>query len=156
MERGRFAHAVHLYRELLGKCDSPEARASYDYRICRCLFEDGQYAQAAQAADDFIGKYANVKPAFIAQMLLLKGRSSAQLGRFDEAAKALETLSAGSPVTAETDEAVFLLGYLRMRAGNYQESARILDSLVSRRPDSSWAGRARLCLSQIPRDAAGS
>ena len=156
MERGRFARAVHLYRELLGKCDSPEARASYDYRICRCLFDDGQYAQAAQAADDFIGKYANVKPALIAQVLLLKGRSYAQLGRLDEAARALETLSARSPVTAETDEAVFLLGYLRMREGNYRESARILDSLVSRRPDSSWAGRARLCLSQIPRDAAGS
>ncbi len=154
MERGRFANAIRLYRELLGRCESPEAGASYDYRICRCLFDDGQYAQTADATDAFIKQYPSAKPAVVAQLLLLKGRSCAQLGRADEAAKTFQMLVNKDPAAAEADEAAFLLGYLRMREGNFQESAKILDALAGGRPDSPWAGKARLCLSQIPREAA--
>jgi Flp pilus assembly protein TadD len=94
-------------------------------------YKAGNYAAALVAVQD-AEKEQPGKPA----VAILKGRILTELGEFDDARKALETLNGDANLTpAEGDSRTLAFADLCLRRRSFDEAAKFYQSLLQRKPD---------------------
>jgi TolA-binding protein len=73
------------------------------------------------------------------------------LGEMDRAQGVFLELMIDYPETKQAPEANFFIGYCNMLQGKYKEATEALNMVVKDCPQSSYASKARLCLTRIKR-----
>jgi TolA-binding protein len=81
--------------------------------------------------------------------MLIKARACVQLGEFDRAVDACFTLMMEYPEMKEMSEVSFFMGYCDMLQGNFEKAVEALNIVAHDYPESSFADKARMCLTRI-------
>lgn len=151
VEQKRFRKAAEVYQDILNQCDPNENRASYEFNLCKCLFNSGQYPEALSELAKFLKKNAVTNRALAREAIVLKGRAHMQIGELDHASDAFLELMIDYPEAKKGAEANFFVGYCSMLKGELAEAEETLRLVTKDFPESSFAGKARLCLARIKR-----
>jgi len=148
-EQNKFRKAAGIYREILNQCGSAQDKSDYEFKLCKCLFESGQYSIALSELNNFIENNKAGNKVLIQQAILLKGRVHIQLDQMDLASDTFLELMIDYPEAKQTPEANFLIGYCIMKQGKLKEAEKILSQVERDFPDNSYAIKSRLCLARI-------
>jgi tetratricopeptide (TPR) repeat protein len=146
-----FAKAIEIYRDLASQSASGRDKSGYQFKVCECVFNSGQYARALSDLDDFVRNNKATNRVLTIQAILLKGRAQLQLDELERAAGTFLQLMIDYPEAEQTPEASFLVGYCSMLQGRREEAVDMLNRVVQDHPQSSYASKARLCLARIKR-----
>lgn len=151
MEQGGFLKAAKRYRDLASRCTSDQDKSVYELKICECLFNSGQYPKALSELNNFINKYKDTNKVLIKPAIILKGRAYIQLREIDQASDTFRKLMVDNPETKHTPEPIFYIGYCNMLQDKLEEAKETLSMVIKDYPESSYANKARLCLSRVER-----
>jgi tetratricopeptide (TPR) repeat protein len=149
IENGDIEKGITAYRSLMNRYDSAEQKADLEFRICKCLFNAGNYQAAISELNSVLAKnkYSNKKIS--KDLFLLRGQCYIQLGEVDKASNEFLSLIIEYPETKQAPEANFFVGYCYMLQGKFDQAKEALSLVVKDYPQSSYAGKAKLCLTRI-------
>ena len=99
---------------------------SSDFEKAAALFQQRQWAQAAAAFAE-----AEKKEPGQTDALLFEGKSLVNLSKFDEAGEALQAYLKAHP---KSDDASYLLAYVRFRQNRPKESLELMHSATALKP----------------------
>jgi tetratricopeptide (TPR) repeat protein len=148
---GDFVHVAEMYRAAAAECTAREDPTVFELGLCTYLFESGQYHQALGQIEQFVTKPGAADRPETRNVRLLQGRVCLQLGELDQAVEAFSRVTEAGPADEVAAEAGFLAGYCRMRLGDADQARRTLAAVTQRYPKSTFASKARLCLSRLER-----
>jgi len=146
-----FMGAAEIYRSILAEGGREEDAIACEIGICECLFHDGQYRLVISQIDRLATERGAIGLPEIGPAQLLKGRAYMQLDELGQATEIFSRLAAVDPSADGAPEAVFLLGYCRLRQKDWDEASRTFTVVVEKYPESSFAGKARLGLRRVQR-----
>ena len=146
-----FLKAAEIYRDIVNQCGSDQDKTIYELKVCECIFNSGQYTSAIPELNRFIRNNKATNRVLVKQAILLKGRAYVQLGEMGRAYNTFLELMIDYPETKQAPEANFFIGYCNMLQGKYKEATEALNMVVKNYPQSSYASKARLCLTRIKR-----
>jgi len=149
--KNEFLKAPEIYRTVVNKCSSDRDKATYEFKLCECLFNSGRYTSAVSELDNFIIKNNVNDKTLIRQAILLKGQAYLQLGKMDLAKNAFQKLVLDYPEAEQVAEAKFFIGYCNMLENRFEDAKETLNFVVKDYPQSLYASKARLCLRKIER-----
>ena len=144
-----FKKAAAAYRDIVNRYDSTEQKTDLEFKICKCLFNAGDYQAAILELDSFLAKNKSSNRKLSKDTMLLKGRCYIQLGEINKAADEFFTLTIEYPETKEAPESNFFIGYCYMLQGKFDQAKEALNLVVKDYPQSSYASKAKLCLTRI-------
>lgn len=144
-----FKKATSAYRDIVNRCNSTEQKTDLEFKICKCLFNAGDYQAAILELDSFLAKNKSSNRKLSKDTMLLKGRCYIQLGEINKAADEFFTLTIEYPETKEAPESNFFIGYCYMLQGKFDQAKEALNLVVKDYPQSSYASKAKLCLTRI-------
>lgn len=145
----KFKEASELYRIILDCCGPENDKGSYEFQLCKCLFEGRQYQEAIGSLEHFIITYKATHRSLVKEAMLMKGRALIQLAETEKAIDALFTLMIEYPDNENAPEINFIIGYCYMLQSKFKEATEAFDLVVKDYPESSYANQARLSLSRI-------
>ena len=151
MRQEEFLKAAEIYRDIVNQCGPDQDKTIYELKVCECIFNSGQYASAIPELNRFIRNNKATNRVLVKQAILLKGRAYIQLGEMGRAYNAFLELMIDDPETKQAPEANFFIGYCNMLQGKYKEATEALNMVVKDYSQSSYASKARLCLTRIKR-----
>jgi len=147
--RRDFAAAADLYRRVIGRCPPGENKQLYHFQLCKCLYYGSGCAQAQPCIDRFITQYQHSRRDLVRQLMLMKSRALIQLDKPQQALDTLVELKTRFPGTKHTAEVDFCTGYCLMLQHKWSDARTTFERLISENPDSSYARKARLCLTRL-------
>ena len=149
-KKGDFKSAAKAYRGIIKQYDlNLQESASAFFKICKCFFGSGEYQQAISEIDQFLAINKATNRSLSKEAMLMKGRCYIQLGKMDKAVNEFFTLTIEYPETKEASESNFFIGYCCMLQGKFEQAKEALNLVVKDYPQSSFASKARLCLTRI-------
>jgi len=147
--RGDFKNAAKTYRDIIKWCSPGRRRSEMEFKVCECIFRDGQYRTAISELDRFLAKNKAANRSLSKEAILMKGQCYIQLGEIDKAINEFLTLGIEYPETKKASESTFFVGYCYMLQGRFDEAKQALNLVVKDYPQSSYASKARLSLTRI-------
>ena len=155
--RSHAAHKDHsrvaaIYRDILGQCQ-PHQKPGYAFRLCECLFEEGQYERAVHNLDRFVNRYKTSHRVLTAKAIMLRGQAYVYLGDIDRAIDTFLVLVVEYPEAKQTPAALFFVGYCHMLASRFEDAKVPFELLAQAHPSSEYATRATSHLDRIKRMA---
>jgi len=149
LKKEDFKKAIAAYKDIVNRHDSAEQITDLHFRICKCLFNAGDYEAAILELDSFLAKNKSSNRKLSKDAMLLKGRCYIQLGEINKASGEFFTLTIEYPETKEAPESNFFIGYSYMLQGKFDQANIAFDIVAKDYPQSSYASKARLCLIRI-------
>jgi tetratricopeptide (TPR) repeat protein len=150
IEQNKFLKAAEIYHSIANQCSSEQNRITYELKMCECIFESGEYDRVLSELNDLINN-KSVNEDLVTKAMLLKGQVYLQLSEIDRAYDIFSKLMSEYPKTERALEASFFIGYCNMLRSKYKEAIEALNRIVGDCPQSSYANKARLCLTRIKR-----
>jgi tetratricopeptide (TPR) repeat protein len=147
--QGNYLKAAEVYRDVVARCGPEQDKASYEYKVCECLFHANQFADAVRVLDTFISRHKSESRVLVIQAMMLKGRCCVNLGAIDEAVDTFFNLLVEYPQAEPVAEATFFMGYCLMLQQKFEDASEALGLVVRDHPTSSHAEKARLYLDRI-------
>ena len=145
----KFMKAVELYQDIVNRCGPEDDKGLLECQLCKCLFYGGQYREAVAKLGSFIVNNKATHGSLVKEAMLMKGRAHVQLGEIDKAIDAFLTVMIEYPETKEAPETNFFVGYCYMLQSKFDQAKEALNLVTQEHPESSYAGRARMCLIRI-------
>ena len=144
-----FTSAATIYRNILKAAPSSSQRPEIEFKICECLFNGGGYKETLSELDQFIANNKSSNRSLTKEALLMKGKCYVQLGEVNKASDQFLSLMIEYPETKQAPEANFFIGYCDMLQGKFDQAKEALNLVVKDYPQSSYASKAKLCLTRI-------
>jgi len=144
-----FTRAAEIYRNVISQCGPYQKKMIYEFRLCECLFNAGQYDSAVNEIDSFIKRNKATNRIPILKAIMLKGHAYVHLGDADRAADTFLKLIVEYPEAKQAPEATFFIGYCHMLQGKFDEATEALNLVVKDYPNSEYAGKAGSYLDRI-------
>jgi len=149
MADGNFKKAAELYQDIVSRCGPEDDKGAFEFQLCKCLFEGGQYREAIAKFESFIANNKAMHKSLVKEAMLMKGRAHIQLAEIDKAIDAFLTLMIEHPETKKAPETSFFIGYCYMLQGKFEQAREALNLVVKDYPENSYANRASICLNRI-------
>jgi outer membrane protein assembly factor BamD (BamD/ComL family) len=149
INKENFTNAISIYKNLLKSGLSSTQVSEIDFKICECLFSGGRYKDTLSEIDQFIAKNKSTNRTLAKNAILLKGQTYIQLGDIKKAIAEFSSLLIEYSETKQAPEANFFIGYCYMLQGNFDQAKEVLNLVVKDYPQSSYASKAKLCLTRI-------
>jgi len=150
VKQENFKKAAAAYKDIAVRYEAfAELKADIEFRICRCIFNGGDYNATLSALNDFLERNKAKNRKLSKDAFLLKGQCYIQLGEVGKATNEFLTLMIEYPETKESPEASFFAGYCYMLQGKFDQAKEALNVVVKDYPQSSFASKAKLCLTRI-------
>jgi tetratricopeptide (TPR) repeat protein len=146
-----FTGAAEIYRMIIVECGDDVDATPYELKICECLVNEDAYHEAISRIARFVEERRSADSAAVRHAMLLKGRAHMQMGQMDQAMQIFSRLAAQGGAEDVAPEAGFLAGYCDLMQNDLDAARRALGAVVDKYPESSCAGKARLCLARIER-----
>ncbi len=147
--QSRFNEAVKIYRDIVSRCQNEQDRRRFEFRLVKSIFNDGKYAQAITAIDEYIEKNNTVDKELLKQARLLKGQAYVQLKQLDKALDNYLSLMVDYPKTKDLAEINFFMGYCYMLQGKLDDAKSAFECVVKDSGNSPYVNKARLCMIRI-------
>jgi tetratricopeptide (TPR) repeat protein len=144
-----FAEAAEVYRDIISQCGPNQKKAIYEFKLCECLYNDGQYDSAVQELNSFIKNNRASHRILASQALMLKGQAYVHLGQIDRATDTFFDLLIEYPESKLVAEANFFVGYCYMLQSRFDEATEAFNLVVQDYPESEFANKARSYVSRI-------
>jgi len=145
-----FKKAAAAYKDIAERYkNSADKKAEVEFRICQCLFNAGDYNITLSELNSFLERNKTKCGKRYKDAFLLKGQCYIQMGEAGKAINEFLTLMVEYPETKEAPEASFFVGYCYMLQGKFDMAKEALNVVVKDYPQSSFAGKAKLCLTRI-------
>jgi tetratricopeptide (TPR) repeat protein len=144
-----FRKAAEIYRDIVGQCGPNQEKTIYEFNVCECLFNSGQYDSTIREIDNFIKDNKATNKALVRRAIMLRGQAYVHLGDIDRATDTFFTLMVEYPKAAQGPDANFFIGYCYMLQGKFDEAAEAFDLVVKDYPESSYIDKARSYLTRI-------
>jgi tetratricopeptide (TPR) repeat protein len=144
-----FGKALEIYRDIVSRCGPNQNKASYEFKVYECLFNDGQYNSVIQDIDNFIKNNKTTHKLLISKAIILKGQAYVQLGDIDQAINTFFTLMIEYPEVKEAPEAYFFVGYCYMLQSKFDEAMEAFNLVVKDYPESGYVDKTRSYLMRI-------
>ncbi len=151
MARHDFTGAVEIYRTIVAECGAEADTTAYELKICECLLNNEQYRQAIMHIERFLEAHGSGGGPGRRHAMLLKGRAHMHLGEIDQAIGIFSRLGAADAAGDLAAEPRFLVGYCSMLVEDLDTARQTFATIAETFPESSFAGKARLCLARIER-----
>ena len=100
----KFLKAAELYRDIMNRCGPEDDKGAFEFQVCRCSFEGGQYRQAIPELERFIRNNKATHRSLVKEAMLMKGRALIQLGELDKAVDSFFTMMIEYPETKEAPD----------------------------------------------------
>ncbi len=149
--QNNFIEAAEVYQNVANMCHSNKDKETCRLKSCACLFNSGQCSKAQSELDNLI-KDISISKDTIAKAMLLKGQILLQLNDINNATKTYSSVINEYPQTDCVPEAHFFMGYCNLIEGKYEEALKSLSLLTDKYPQSTYAGKANLCLARIKKE----
>jgi len=149
MGEGNFNKAAEIYQNILSRCGIDEETAKFEFQLCKSMVFGSEYSKAIPKLDKFIASNKATYGPFVLEAILMKGKAYIQLGELDKAVNTYLTFTTEYPETKESPEASFFVGYCYMLQGKFDQAKEALNLVVKDYPKSSFASKAKLCLTRI-------
>ncbi|MHC4866968.1 MAG: tetratricopeptide repeat protein, partial [Planctomycetota bacterium] len=114
MAEKKFKEAAAIYRDILSRCGPDDDRARFEFQLCKCLLDAGQYGEARSKLESFISNNRVTYRDLAKQAMLMKGQTHVQLGELDKALDSYFTLMVEYPDVENVPEIDFFIGYCYM------------------------------------------
>jgi len=144
---GRYNEAARLYEALLSRCGK-EDRAQVEFELYRTMFLAGQYQAVIPKLEDYIAKQDD-RVDLVEEAMLMEADAQAQLGRFSKAIELCSAVCESSAKSTNRSKGRFYTGYYYMLQGDTAKAKDMFNKVLQDFPDSSYADKARICLSRI-------
>lgn len=144
-----FVKALEIYRDIVSRCGPNQNKASYEFKIYECIFNDGHYDSVVKNIDNFIKNNKNTHKLLISKAIILKGQAYVKLGDIDRATDTFFTLMIEYPEVKEAPEANFFVGYCYMLQGKFDEATEAFNLVVKDYPKSGYVNKTRSYLMRI-------
>jgi tetratricopeptide (TPR) repeat protein len=151
IQNEKFVKATKIYNDIMNQYSPDQDREFYELKVCECIFNSGQYAQAISKLDDFIKDDRYMNRTLVRQAVLLKGQAYLQLNELGRAYDTFSTLIIDDSETKQVPEANFFIGYCNMLGGKLEEAREVFSLVVKDYPQNPYAGKAHLCLRMVER-----
>ena len=141
--RGEDANAVELLETALESTPPADLAQRIRLRLSACLLAGNKPAAALAQIELVAGKAAGTQAG---EARYLAGEACAQQKDWTRAVEQLLPFSTTDPfhsMTGIADRALLRLGNVYAKAGNWEESRRAFETLISRFPRSPWVHEAR-------------
>jgi tetratricopeptide (TPR) repeat protein len=148
-DQNRFSDAVEIYRDIVSRCQNEEDRRRFELRLVKSIFNDGKYAQAITAIDEYIEKNNTADKEMLKQAQLLKGQSYVQLKQLDKALDIYLSLMVENPKAKDLAEVNFFMGYCYMLQKKLDDAKSAFECVIKDSSESPYANKARLCMIRI-------
>ncbi|MCX5636426.1 MAG: LamG domain-containing protein [Planctomycetota bacterium] len=145
----KFKEAAELYRDIVNRCGPEDDKGAFEFQLCKCLFDGGQYRQAIPEIESFIANNKAKHRSLVKEAMLMKGRSHVQLGELDKAIDSFFTMMVEYPETKEAPETHFFVGYCYMLQRKFDLATDAFDCVIKGYPQSAYASKAQLCMTRI-------
>jgi TolA-binding protein len=150
VKQENFKKAAAAYKDMATRYEAfAEQKVDIEFRICQCLFNAGDYNITLSELNSFLERNKTKNRKLSKDAFLLKGQCYIQLGEVGKAANEFITLMVEYPETKESPEASFFVGYCYMLQGKFDMAKEALNVVVKDYPQSSFASKAKLCLTRI-------
>jgi tetratricopeptide (TPR) repeat protein len=149
VKQGNYEKAYSICEQLEEKAQTKKNKGLFAYECGRILFKGGSYKRAIEQLESFIVTYKSSHRLQVIDAMAMIGRSYVQLGMIDEAINEFFSLLTEFPETDQASEANFFIGYSYMLQNKFDLAKEALNLLVEDYPQSSYAGKAKLCLTRI-------
>jgi len=144
-----YQKAADLYADIMNRCENKYEKKVFEFKLCRCLFELGQYNKITSRLESLIATSKATHRNLVKKAILINGRAYFRLKELEKAIDCFLTFIIEFPETREVQEANFFLGYCYMLKGDFDTAREAFDYLVKVYPESSYVDKARLYLSRI-------
>jgi tetratricopeptide (TPR) repeat protein len=149
ISQNKFLRAAEIYREIADQCGSEKDKAGYKLKALECIFNNGEYRRVCSEVGDFTRNIEFTDEVLAGKAILLTAHAYMHLNEIDHAIAAFSKLTTDHPDSEQAQEANFFIGYCTMLKGEYDKATKILNSVIRDCPRSSYANKARLCLTRI-------
>ena len=149
MTKGDFKNAADVYRNVLKQCLPNQDKSGLEFKICKCIFDGGEYQNAIIELDGFIVRNRANNERLTKEAMLMICQCYIHLGDSDKALNELNRLTNEYPPARQTPEFGFFTGYCYMLQGKIDKATEAFNLLVQNYPQSSCANKAKLCLLKI-------
>jgi tetratricopeptide (TPR) repeat protein len=146
---GEFAKAAELYQAVLNRCEQKDSKPIFEFQLCKCVFNQGKYAEAAQRLQSFIANNRTVSRKVMADAMLMKGQAELQLGRPQEALHSLFALAMEYPETDNIAQVTFFLGYCYMLQNEFKAAQEAFETVTKDYPTSAYTDKALFYIARI-------
>jgi len=146
---GKFKKAAELYEDVVKRCGPTDNKGVFEFKLCECLFSEGEYLKAAFRLENFIANYKASPGDLVKEAMLMKGRIYVKLGELDKAIETFLGLMMEYPEMKNLPEVNFFVGYCYMMQDKFKDAVEVFDCLVKDHPDSPYASKARMCITRI-------
>jgi TolA-binding protein len=140
---------LKIYTEIIKQCGPNQNKVVYEFKVCECLFDNGDYENAIKEIDSFIENNKTAHRTLICKAIMLKGQAYVQLGNVDRAIDTFLTLLIEYPRTKQAPEANFFIGYCYMLQGKFPGATEAFNLLMKDYPQSSYVAKAKSYLGRI-------
>jgi tetratricopeptide (TPR) repeat protein len=148
-DQSRFNEAVEIYRDIVNRCQNEQDRTRFELRLVKSIFNDGKYAQAITAINEYIEKNNTMDKELLKQVRLLKGQAYVQLKQLDKALDIYLSLMVENLKTKDLAEVNFFMGYCYMLQGKLDDAKLAFECVVKDSGQSPYVNKARLCMIRI-------
>ncbi len=148
-DQSRFGEAVEIYRDIMSRCQNEEDRRRFELRLVKSIFNDGKYAQAITAIEEYIETNNTADKEMLKQAQLLKGQAYVQLKQLDKALDIYLALMVENPETKDLAEINFFMGYCYMLQGKLDDAKSAFECVINDSGTSPYVNKARLCMIRI-------
>jgi tetratricopeptide (TPR) repeat protein len=144
-----FKNAADVYRNILKQCLPNQDKSGLEFKICRCIFDGGDYQNAINELNSFIVRNKANNERLMKDAMLMICQCYIHLGEADKALNELSRLANEYPQMKQTPELGFSTGYCYMLQGSADKATEAFNLVVQNYPQSSYANKAKLCLVKI-------
>lgn len=144
-----FGKAVEIYRDIVSRCGPNQRKTAYEFNVCECLFNAGQFESAIREIDSFVKDNKATNKQLVPRAIMLEGQAYVHLGDIDRATDTFFTLMVEYPGATQGPDANFFIGYCYMLQGKFDEATEAFDLVIKDYPESSYVDKARSYLTRI-------
>ena len=152
ISKNKFLLAAEIYREIINRCSSEKDKAAYELNALECILNNGEYRRVSSELRNFTKSKGFNDKDLDRRTILLEAHAYMHLNEIDHAIAAFSKLVTDRPYSEQSREAEFFIGYCSMLKGEYEEATKALNSVIRDSPQSSYASKARLCLTRIMKE----
>jgi len=149
IEQGNFSMAVEIYRDIVNQCGPGQDKATYELKVCECLFNGGEYQNAISEIARFVARNKTTHRSLVVKAMMLKGQIYIQTGDLDRAIDTFFTLMMEYPEIKKMPEINFFVGYCYMLKGEFEAATETFNYLLKDYPNTIYADKSQIYITRI-------
>jgi len=148
-EQGSFSEAEEAYRNALNYCGDDKKKSLFQFKICECIFQKGEYQQALSHISQFLTRYKALSRKCTEKALLIKAQCYIQSGQPDRALAELLTLLVEYPESTNAPATAFFYGACLTLLDKFEQAIDAFNLVIQNDPQSLYAAKAGAYIARI-------